>query len=47
MQDQVKELREAIIQLKLESPWDPKLPKLIQQYDNLTNVQPESTGKVK
>lgn len=43
MQDQVKELREAIIQLKLESPWDPRLPGLIQEYDQKVQEAKEAS----
>jgi len=47
MQTEIQQLRQEILKLKLESPWDTRLPKLIQKYDQLLDVQSVSPSKVK
>jgi hypothetical protein len=43
-QDQIVELRNRIIALKLSNPYDKSIPKLNQQLDQLTYDQPEPTS---
>jgi hypothetical protein len=43
-QEQIVELRNRIIALKLSNPYDRSIPKLNQKLDQLTYVQPKPTS---
>lgn len=43
-QEQIVELRNLIIELKLSNPYDSRIPKLNQKLDKLTYDQPEPTS---
>ena len=43
-QDQIVELRNRIIALKLSNPYDKSIPKLNQHLDRLTHDQPKPTS---